>query len=173
MFQGSVLSDFVNRSLRLGIRVLLSSLLTSEKWTSHFTSLFNVLSKANNANSARMALLLVSQHLGDDLLMTLYLHSWYSSNLQNIVETARAVISDFTVLAQCPQCACSVTQPCLTLCYPMYHSPPCSSAHEISQARLLEWVAIFSSRGSSQLRDWTCISWISCIDRQIIHHWAT
>ena len=92
-----------------------------------------------------MALLLVSQHLGDDLLMTLYLHSWDSSNLQNTVETARAVTSDFTGLAQCPQCACLVTQPWLTLCYPMYHSLPCSSDHEISQARLPEWVAIFSS----------------------------
>ena len=55
----------------------------------------------------------------------------------------------------------------------MHCSPPCSSGHEISQARLLEWVAIFSSRGSSQLGDWTLVSWISCIDRQIILHRAT
>ena len=33
--------------------------------------------------------------------------------------------------------------------------PPVSSAHGISQARVLEWGAIFFSRGSSQLRDWT------------------
>ena len=32
----------------------------------------------------------------------------------------------------------------------------------ISQARILEWVAISSSRGSSRPRDWTLISWVSC-----------
>ena len=37
-------------------------------------------------------------------------------------------------------------------------SPPGSSVHGISQARILEWVAIFSSRGSSRLRDQTRIS---------------
>jgi len=42
-------------------------------------------------------------------------------------------------------------------------SPPGSSVHGILQARILEWVAIFSSRGSSRLRDGTCISWVSCI----------
>ena len=42
-------------------------------------------------------------------------------------------------------------------------SPPGSSVHGISQARILEWVAISSSRGSSQPRDQTCISYSSCI----------
>ena len=37
----------------------------------------------------------------------------------------------------------------LTLCDPMDHSLPGSSVHEISQARILEWVAMPSSRGSS------------------------
>ena len=41
--------------------------------------------------------------------------------------------------------------------------PPGSSAHGISQARILKWVAISSSRGSSQPRDWTCIYWFFCI----------
>ena len=40
---------------------------------------------------------------------------------------------------------------------------PGSSVHEISQSRLLEWVAISFSRGYSQPRDRTCISWGSCI----------
>ena len=35
-----------------------------------------------------------------------------------------------------------VTQSCPTLCNPMDYSPPGSSAHEIFQARILEWVAI-------------------------------
>ena len=41
------------------------------------------------------------------------------------------------------------------LCHPMDCSPPGSSAHGILQARILEWVAISSSRGSSQPRDLT------------------
>ena len=41
------------------------------------------------------------------------------------------------------------------------------------QARILEWVAISSTMGSSQPRDWTCVSCISCISRQILYHWAT
>ena len=53
-------------------------------------------------------------------------------------------------------CAKSL-QSCLTLC-----SPPGSSVHGILQARTLEWVAIPFSRGSSQPRDWTRISYISC-----------
>ena len=44
-------------------------------------------------------------------------------------------------------------QLCPTLCDPMDCSPPGSSVHGILQARTLEWVAISSSRGSSQPRD--------------------
>ena len=43
--------------------------------------------------------------------------------------------------------ACSVTQPCPTLCYPMDYRSPGSSVHGILHAKILEWVAIpFSSR---------------------------
>ena len=65
---------------------------------------------------------------------------------------------------------CLVTKLCLTLCDPVDCSPPCSSAHAISQARILEWVAIAFSRGSSQPRHQTHIS---CIGRWILYHWAT
>ena len=41
------------------------------------------------------------------------------------------------------------SQLCLTLCDPMDCSPPGSSVHRIFQVRILEWVAIPSSRGSS------------------------
>ena len=44
-----------------------------------------------------------------------------------------------------------------------------SSLHGISQARILEWVALPSSRGSSSLRDWTIISYIG---RPILYHWV-
>ena len=60
-------------------------------------------------------------------------------------------------------CVCSVTQLCPTVCDPMDGSPSGSSVHGILQARILEWVAISSSRGSSQPRDQTCISCVSCI----------
>ena len=48
-----------------------------------------------------------------------------------------------------------VTQACPNVCGPMDCRPPGSSVHGIFQARILEWVAISSSRGSSQTRDWT------------------
>ena len=50
-----------------------------------------------------------------------------------------------------------VAQSCLTLCDPMDCSPPGSCVHEILQARILVWVAIPSSRGSSQPRNQTQI----------------
>ena len=45
---------------------------------------------------------------------------------------------------------CSAAQPCLTLCDPRGYSPPGSSVLGISQARILKWVDVSSSRGSSQ-----------------------
>ena len=53
-------------------------------------------------------------------------------------------------------------QSCPTLCNAMDHSPPGFSVHGILQTRIQEWVAIPSSRGSSQPRDRTHISQISC-----------
>ena len=63
-----------------------------------------------------------------------------------------------------------VAQSCLILCYPMDCSPPGSSVHGILQARVLEWVAISFSRGSSRPRDWTHVS--SIADR-CFTIWAT
>ena len=57
-------------------------------------------------------------------------------------------------------------QLCLTLWDSLDCSPTGSSVHEILQVQILEWVAMFSSRRSSQPRDWTCISYVSCIGRQ-------
>ena len=48
-------------------------------------------------------------------------------------------------------------QSCPTLCDPMDCSPPGSSVHGILQTKILEWVAITSSWGSSWPRGWTCI----------------
>ena len=53
----------------------------------------------------------------------------------------------------------------LVICDLMDFSPPGSSIHEIFQARIMEWVAISFSRGSSPSRNRACISCISCIGR--------
>ena len=52
----------------------------------------------------------------------------------------------------------SGAQSCLTLCDPMDCSLPVSCIYELSQSRLLEWVVISFSRGSSSLSDWTHLS---------------
>ena len=57
-------------------------------------------------------------------------------------------------------CSCSVAQSCITLCNPIDCSSAGSSVQGISQARILEWVAISFSRVSSQPSDQT---WISCL----------
>ena len=61
-----------------------------------------------------------------------------------------------------------VVQLCPALCNPMDCSPPVSSVHGIFQARRLERVAIFFSRGSSGPRDRTLVFCVSCIGRQIL-----
>ena len=64
-------------------------------------------------------------------------------------------------------CVCLVVQTCPTLCNPKNCSPPGSSVHEISKARILEWVAIFLTQGS-HLR-------LLCLlfGRQIVYHCTT
>ena len=54
-------------------------------------------------------------------------------------------------------------QLCLTIYDPVDHSLPGSSVHGMLQARILEWVAISFSGGSSPRRDGICLSCISCI----------
>ena len=56
-------------------------------------------------------------------------------------------------------------QSCLIVWDPMDCSLPGSSVHGILQARMLEWVAVPSSRESSWPKYWTCVSYISCIDK--------
>ena len=77
-------------------------------------------------------------------------------------------IVKFPLLFHC--CACSAAQFCPTLCDSLDCSPPGSFVHGISQARILEWVAISFSRVSSWSRNRT---WVSCIGRRILYHWAT
>ena len=64
-------------------------------------------------------------------------------------------------------------QSCPTLCNPMGCSPPGSSVCGIFQARILEQTSISFSKWSSQPRDRTHVSYVSCIGRWILYHWVT
>ena len=77
-----------------------------------------------------------------------------------------AVLIQFSkYVCVCCSC-CLVAKSCLTLLW-LYRL----LSHGLSQARILEWVAIFFSRGSSWPKDRTHV--ISCIGRWILYHWAT
>ena len=65
---------------------------------------------------------------------------------------------------------CVGVQSCLTVCHPIDCSLPGFSVRRILQARILEWVAIFSPRGSSWPRDQTHVS---CVGRWILYHWVS
>ena len=108
--------------------------------------------------------------------------STYMRNLQqsNSEAGSRMVVAETrergkwgTAVCVCV-CVCAHThaQLCPTLCDPMDCRLPGSSVHGVLQARTLEWVAISSSRGSSQPRDWTHVSCISCIGRWILYHFT-
>jgi len=62
------------------------------------------------------------------------------------------------------------SQSCPTLCGPMDCSPPDSSVHGILRARIVEWVAMLSSRRSSRPRDQTQLS---CTAGRFFTIWAT
>ena len=84
----------------------------------------------------------------------MYPYSWftllYSRSQHNIVKQV---------------CFCLVAKPRPTLCNPMDSSPPDSSVRGILQATILERMALSFSKGSSQLRDWTCVS---CVGRRLL-----
>ena len=93
----------------------------------------------------------------------------------------RGVLQRYSSLAWIPFTAHQLTlgcrrakslQSCLSLCEPMHCSPPGSSVHGILQAKILEWGAMLSSwrRESSQPRNQTCVSYVSCIGRWILYH---
>ena len=67
-------------------------------------------------------------------------------------------------------CVCTKSlQLCLTLCNPMDCSPPGSSVCTILQVRILQWVAMPSSREFFQPRDRAQVSYASCIGRQVLY----
>ena len=88
---------------------------------------------------------------GKEYVKAVYCHPAYLTYMQSETET-------------------EVAQLCPTLCNPMYCSLPHSSIRGIFQARILEWVAISFSRGSSQPKDQTQVS---CIVGRHFTIWAT
>ena len=82
----------------------------------------------------------------------------------SILESSGKVISSWKLRKS------EVAQSCLTLCDPMDCSLPGSSVHGIFQARVLEWIAISFSSGSSRPRDRTQVPCI--VDRRFTI-WAT
>ena len=97
-------------------------------------------------------------------------HSIFSCFCLVITAFSSAVSSGFSSSCVLPLIPChdfkaildTRLQLCPTLCDPLDCSPSDSSVHEILQARTLEWVAMPSSRGFSQFRDWTLIFCVSC-----------
>ena len=67
-------------------------------------------------------------------------------------------------------CRYLAAKSCPTLCDPMNCRLPGSSIHGILQARILEWLAISFSKGTSPPRDQTSVSYVSCIGRRILYH---
>ena len=97
------------------------------------------------------------------LLVLCHIQAGTSSRLSvamNLVSKMR-IITKLQVLSQL--CCAQSLQLCPILCNPSDYSPTVSSVHAILQARILEWVATPSSKGSSQPRVQTSISCFSCI----------
>ena len=74
------------------------------------------------------------------------------------------------------QCVCVCVCVCVSRSvvshslWPMNCSPPGFSVHGIPQARILEWIAISYSREYSWPKNWTHLSYISCIGRRVLYH---
>ena len=91
---------------------------------------------------------------------------WYNTVFKHLF------LVQFWVLAKTSEVESEseVAQLCPTLCDTMDCSLPGSSLHGMLQARVLVWVAVSFSRGSSQPRDWT---WVSHIPGRCFNLWAT
>ena len=90
----------------------------------------------------------------------------------SLLEHQSSSVSLLQRLFQTEVCAKSL-QLCLILCDAMDSSPPGSSVHRILQVRILEWVVMLSSRGSSWPRDWAHVSYTPCTGRQVLTISAT
>ena len=104
----------------------------------------------------------VLSHIGNGTAVPFCMSDWGYQNLTSFSHL------QVTVFIWKPECVCvKLLRSYPTLCYPMGCRSPGSSVHGVSQARILEWVALPSSRESSPSRDRTCVSWGSCIAGKI------
>ena len=88
----------------------------------------------------------------------------------NIGPKVRIILDDFNQLTYVFLLVMCVWLSHVWLCGPMDCSPPGSSVHGLFQARVLEWVDLSFSRGSSQPKDWTRVSCTAC---RFFTIWAT
>ena len=96
-------------------------------------------------------------HLFLCVFMCVYIHMIYNYN--------------FCVYIYIYMCICVlVVQFCPAPCSHTDCSPPGSSVHGIFQTRILEWISIPFSKGSSQPRNQT---WVSCIAGKLFTDWAS
>ena len=99
----------------------------------------------------------------------IYFHGWLSQIFRFL-----SVVSLYSTWCVCVcTFVCAYSSHVLTICNAMDCSLPGSFLHQISQSIILEQVDISSSRGSSWPRDWTSISYISCIGKWILYNRAT
>ena len=96
------------------------------------------------------------------LFLIITIPACYLKENQTIHKTIKKKRRKSSLILPLRDCCCLAAKLCLTFCYPVDCNPPGSYVHGICQARILEWLAISSSRGSSQPRDQTCVScrWI-------------
>ena len=102
----------------------------------------------------------------NDLCNHYEFHGWHRYSFINLA----SVNWELVCVCVCVCVRVWVPQLCLTLCDPMDYSLPGSSVHWILQARILEWIAIPFSRGSSWPRDRIQVS---CIVGGLFTIWAT
>ena len=97
-------------------------------------------------------------------------HNWatFTETVTHVVVSWKKQIFNSASVHEGSWCSCVLI--CPTLCDSLDCSLPGSSVYGILQARLLEWIATSSSRGSSQPRNWTCVS---CIAGGFFTKWAT
>ena len=87
----------------------------------------------------------------------------FGGNYHNVFHSGHAILHFYQWCSRAPCVHAS------SVMSDSFVTPWTVAHHGISQARILEWVAMSSSRGSSQPRDWTCISCISCTGRGVLY----
>ena len=106
---------------------------------------------------------------GDEDLFCFWILFWYFYSMFYSVFISLIYFRIYFCMQWEGESESEVAQLCPTLCNPVDCSPPDFSVHGILQARILEWVAVSFSRGSSQPRDRTQVS---CIAGRRFNLWA-